>query len=166
MKKIWIFVIVLILCLCSCTGQTNTFEQGVSETSAKDAILAEMESAFEKDSKKPIYMTTAGMIDLYQNYADKWDAVSAEYYDKILAVLDAHWATEKAGFVEKLDAMKADYYIYAEQELKTYDALCDLKYHGGSIRGPLYAAKQCALHKEYALKLVDFYEELRFDMEI
>lgn len=167
MKKTLIFTLVLILCLCSCSGQPNTHEQVLSEpaVSVKETLLAEMESAFAEDAKEPAYTTTAGMVELYRIYTDKWDAISAEYYDKILAVLDEYWAEEKAGFVEKLDVMHAEHYAYAEQELETYDALCDLKYLGGSIRGPLYAAKKCDLHKEYALKLVSFYEELTFDTE-
>jgi len=171
----------IILCLCSCGINSSVPESNINditvtesninnttsivqEESTRDKLLNSIESDYKNDSQKEEYTTTAGMIDLEYIYAEKWDEVSAEYYNKIIAVAEDKFNDKKDVVAEKLDKLKTAYDEYAESSLDMNSEICNMRYAGGSIIGVLCAAKYCELRKEYALELVDIYEELTFDM--
>ncbi len=173
MKRILILTTLLVvLCLCACEKRTpvpetniNDITTVVQEKSVSDKLLHDIESEYEEESKKDEYITTLGMMELAYKYADKWDAVSAEYYDKIIAVTEDVFENKKDIIIEKLDILRDGYDAYCENNLDLYTEICNMRYSGGSIKGPLCASKYYELKKEYALELVGFYEELTFDME-
>jgi len=173
MKRVLIFTTLLVvLCLCSCEIRTSVQEADINDTTAvvqeesvSDKLLHDIESEYEEESKKDEYMTTLGMIELANKYADKWDTVSAEYYDKIIAVAEDVFEDKKDVIIEKLDNLRDAYDEYAENDLDLYTEICNMRYSGGSIKDTLCANKYYELKKEYALELVGFYEELAFDME-
>lgn len=172
MKKIIVLgVLSFILCLCSCETKPSVPEVNTNDTTAvakeeslRDSLLHSIEGDYEKESKLDEYVTTVGMIDLANKYADKWDAVSAEYHDKIISVVEEAFEAEKDIFAEKLDKLKASYEEYAENNLDIHTEIYNLRNSGGSIIGSLCASEYYELKKEYALELVDIYEKLTFDM--
>ena len=180
MKRIVAFVLFsILLCFCSCKvteAEVNETPFIAQEESISEEILRSIEGEYEKDSRKPEYTTTPGMIALNEKYADKWEAVSEEYYDKILAVLeDSEYYDRiinitsespketKEEFRKNLDKLKASYDEYAKNRLEFYAQAAGLRYAGGTIFGPKYATQHYELKKEYALQLVGIYEELTFD---
>ena len=173
MKRILISGVLLITsCTCSCAvrpsvpeSQTNDITAPVQEESLSDMLLHSIESEYEKESKNDTNTTTVGMIDLAYRYADKWDAVAVEYYDKILAVSQEKFEDKTEAITQKLDQLKASYDAYAENNMDVTTEIYHLRYSGGSIVGPLCATKYYELKKEYALELVGIYEKLTFDME-
>jgi len=178
MKRICIFLLLLpILCFCSCqeTLKAPFFEE--QEPSISEKLLQSIEGEYEKDSEKPEFTTTPGMIALNEKYADKWAAVAEEYYGKIISVIEdteyyehiidifGDSRDEKTNEIKNtLDKLNASYDEYAENRLEAYSQVAGLRYAGGSIFGPYYAAQRYELEKEYALILVGLYEELTFDI--
>ncbi|MBR5239437.1 MAG: hypothetical protein IKW04_02535 [Clostridia bacterium] len=173
MKRILILTALFaVLCLCSCEKRTSVTESDINDTttvvqeeSISDKLLYDIESEYEEESKKDEYTTTLGMVELSYKYADKWDAVSTEYYDKIIAVTENIFEDKKDVIIEKLDNLREVYDEYTEKHLDLYTEICNMRYSGGSIKGPLCANKYYELKKEYALELVSFYEEFTFDLE-
>lgn len=172
-KRIAFFnALLIIVCLCSCGVRTSAPEANTNDTASvvqdetiSDRLLNDIESEYKKDAEKEENMTTAGMINLAYRYAEKWDAVSVEYHNKIITVADEAFEDKKEVITEKLDKLKKSYDEYAENNLDLYKEIYNLKYSGGSIIGPLCATEYYELKKDYALELVDIYEELTFDMQ-
>lgn len=84
------------------------------------------------------------------DYAEKWDAVAAEYYDAILGVANDDLKA----------ALKADQEVweaYAQAELALFFRYKEQKYWGGSIVPVLVAEERYRMSRERALELYDIF---------
>ena len=170
MKRILILITLLsIFFLCSCETKNFQQEPDINTSEEKELIseklLHTIESEYKKESEYERYLTTAGMIELANKYKNKWDAVSDEYYEKIISVTKENFKDKKDVILQKLNNLKASYEEYEKSNLDLKKEIYNLKYSGGSIIGPLCANELYELRKNYALEIVDIYEKLTFDME-
>ena len=84
------------------------------------------------------------------DYAQKWDAVAAQYYDAIMGVANDDL---KAALSAGPEAWEA----YAQAELELFFRYKEQKYWGGSIMPVLVADAQYQLSRERALELYDIF---------
>ena len=84
------------------------------------------------------------------DYAEKWDAVAAEYYDAIMSVANDDL---KAA----LKANREAWELYAQAELELFFRYKEQKYWGGSVVPVLVAEEQYRMSRERALELYDIF---------
>ena len=88
MKKIIALILVIfMLCLCGCqsNNQGETELQDIkTEESLSDKLVREMDSALQEDLKNPDNYSTAGMASVTLKYAEKWQEIADEYYNKLM----------------------------------------------------------------------------------
>ena len=177
MKKIVIFLMaVLMLGLCGCqkqqedadsqtTQSTQSTEKqpvDVARETLTQKLIREIEGAYIKDQEKPEFGTTAGMSELSYQYAEKWEQVADKYYNKLMA---HHWedppndifytSDEMHGF---LSDMKENWEKYYQVQTDNYQKVLVSFYTTGTIVGPLMAAYEYEMKKDWALQVVDMCE--------
>ena len=145
------------------TDDTSTTTQpSVSTTlpvSLRDQYEAEVEADYAADAELPEYQSTAGMCELGDKYAQRWQKIADEYYDKLLAYeLEEDISTPYCSVEEYRTAladMKAAHEDFVEKEMTAYSTVLRYEYQGGTICGPIAADHRYELEKAWALKILD-----------
>ena len=84
------------------------------------------------------------------DYAEKWDAIAAEYYDGIMGIANDDLKA----------ALKADqetWEVYAQAKLELFFRYKEQQYWGGSVVPLLVAEEQYRMSRERALELHDIF---------
>ena len=185
MKRIFAVLLcyaVFALSLCACnnadtenkksseapTSSTSSLENETVENQAKESLseklIREIDAAYIEAQKEPENGTTIGMIELADEYTAKWKQVSDEYYDKIMKYTGAARLDGKQYSADELHTFVSDMKTNREAEDKVNSENCykELQntYGGGSAIGPIFANYKYEMQKEWALKLVEIYQQL------
>lgn len=141
----------------------QTYDNG-SLKSLSEALLQMIDGAYKEESKFPENCSTVGMCELADKYTKKWKEIADEYYDKIMAydediqLSDAYYSTDDLHtFVSN---MKTSWEKYNKEQCENYVKVLETIYPGSpeiTITSANYAYE---LQKEWAIKLVEIYEQL------
>lgn len=132
-------------------------EAPTKRVSLADRYLDEVETAYDADANLPEYQSTAGMCELNDKYAKRWQEIADEYYDKLMA-FEYDFETPFCGveeFRSALADMKANHEEYVEEEMDAYVSVVKYELQGGSASGVVISGHRCELEKEWALKILD-----------
>lgn len=132
-------------------------EAPTKRVSLADRYLDEVETAYDADADLPEYQSTAGMCELNDKYAKRWQEIADEYYDKLMAY-EYDFETPFCGveeFRSALANMKANHEEYVEEEMDAYISVVKYEFQGGSASGVVISGHRCELEKEWALKILD-----------
>ena len=132
-------------------------EAPTKRVSLADRYLDEVETAYDADANLPEYQSTAGMCELNDKYAKRWQEIADEYYDKLMAY-EYDFETPFCGveeFRSALADMKANHEEYVEEEMDAYVSVVKYEFQGGSASGVVISGHRCKLEKEWALKILD-----------
>lgn len=128
----------------------------------RDKYTAEIKAARDADANLPEYQSTAGMCELGDKYAKRWQEIADEYYDKLMAY-EYDFETPFCGveeFRSALADMKANHEEYVEKEMDAYVSVVKYEFQGGSISGVVISSHRCKLEEEWALKILDICDML------
>ena len=147
--------------------QTSTTTVPREETPTKrvslaDRYLDEVETAYDADANLSEYQSTAGMCELNDKYAKRWQEIADEYYDKLMAY-EYDFETpfcDVEEFRSALADMKANHEEYVEKEMDAYVSVVKYEFQGGSISGVVISSHRCKLEEEWALKILDICDML------
>ncbi len=131
----------------------------------RDKYTAEIKAASDADANLPEYQSTAGMCELGDKYAKRWQEIADEYYDKLMAY-EYDFETPFCGveeFRSALADMKANHEEYVEKEMDAYVSVVKYEFQGGSISGVVISSHRRELEEEWALKILDICD--MFDIE-
>lgn len=135
-----------------------------AEQSLSEKLINEIDGAYSEDAKLPEYSATVGMIELANKYTEKWEQVADKYYNKIMEydgiikLSDDYYSSDDLHtFVLN---MKTNWEQYNQVQCDNYMKTLRTIYASGTIVGPLYADYEYEMQKEWALQLVDIYEQL------
>ena len=132
-------------------------EAPTKRVSLADRYLDEVETAYDADANLPEYQSTAGMCELNDKYAKRWQEIADEYYNKLMAY-EYDFETPFCGveeFRSALADMKANHEEYVEEEMDAYVSVVKYEFQGGSASGVVISGHRCSLEKEWALKILD-----------
>lgn len=109
-------------------------------------------------------ISTADMVYVNQKYADMWQDVANKYYEKIvnyngiIQPSDNYYTSDDLHtFVSNMKNNWEQYYkIESENYLKTLQTI----YQGGTVTGTIISGYHYNMQKEWALRVVDIYEQL------
>lgn len=179
MKKyigLLVLIAIMLCTVCGCTevesGQnvdssTTVVEPVVEQqekVSLEDKLVSEIEGAYHKESKLPESSTTIGMIQLAEKYTEKWKQVADKYYDEILKYDDIIQINEDYYSSDDLHTfvsnMKANWEEYNQVHCENYAKTLRTIYGNGTIVGPLLADYEYEMQKDWALQLIDIYDQL------
>lgn len=138
-------------------------DEGIKE-SVYEKLIREIDGAYAEESKLPESSTTFGMIELADKYTEKWKQVADEYYDKIMkyngiiSLNENYYSSDDLHIF--VSNMKTTWEEYKQEQCDNYLKTLQTIYEGGTIVGPLFAEYRYEMQKEWALQLVDIYEQL------
>lgn len=138
----------------------QTYDNG-SLKSLSEALLQMIDGAYYEESKLPENCTTIGMQELAKKYTKKWEEIAEEYYDKIMKCEETDetfYTTEE--FHNSVANMKTSWEKYYKEQCESHAVVLRATYGPGTIVGPLAASYKYKLQKEWAIKLVEIYEQL------
>lgn len=154
------------------TDDTQTTTQSTEEAQPpadtpiflRDKYEAEVEADYAADADLPEYQSTAGMCELGDKYAQRWQKIADQYYDKLLAYeLEEDISTPYCSVEEYRTAladMKAAHEDFVEKEMTAYSTVLRYEYQGGTICGPIAADHRYELEKAWALKILDLCDSM------
>ena len=131
-------------------------EKPAERVSLSDRYLDEVEAAYKADGDLPEYQSTAGMCELNDKYAKRWQEIADEYYNKLMAY-EYDFETpfcDVEEFRTALADMKANHENYVEKEMSAYVSVVKYEFQGGSVSGVVLSGHRCSLEKEWALKVL------------
>jgi len=185
MKKaisLFLLIIVIMLCFCGCEKTNSdsadknsipvesTVKENIVKESLSEKLIREIDGAYLEESKLSEFSTTLGMVKLAEKYTDKWKDVANEYYNKmmeydgIVQPNEVNYSSED--FHNTLLKMKEDWEEYHNKEISNYMIVIHCIYDSGTICGPLLSQYEYEMYKDWALKLVDIYEQLGIDFDV
>lgn len=138
----------------------QTYDNG-SLKSLSEALLQMIDGAYYEESKLPENCTTIGMQELAKKYTKKWEEIAEQYYDKIMKCEETDetfYTTEE--FHNSVANMKTSWEKYYKEQCESHAVVLRATYGPGTIVGPLAASHKYKLQKEWALELVEIYEQL------
>ena len=142
----------------------NEVEANVGGESLSAKLIREIEGAYHKEAELSEYSSTIGMIELADKYTEKWKQVADEYYNKIMEYNDIVSDSEEHYSSEDLHTfvsnMKTNWEQYNQVQCDNYSKTLRAIYNGGTIVGPIMADYKYENQKEWALQLVEIYQQL------
>lgn len=129
-----------------------------------EKYIREIDDAYIEESKKEENSSTLKIIEVTDTYAAKWTDLADEYYNKIINYESSVTETENYSNTEELRAyvsglkttFTTDFQTKSEEYLKSLQD----QYGTGSIIGPAMATYKYNLQKEWALQILEIYEQL------
>lgn len=164
LNRILPIILALMLMMCSCA--TKPADNSQEPESIRDRLVREIDGEYEKELSNPENFDTASMIKVSMKYAEKWDEIAEEYYNKILALHISNEQVSEENITNALAEVKASWGKYYQANTNMYEQYLAYKFYGGTIVGPLRASNDYDLKMEYALKLVEYYEMFTWDSDV
>lgn len=178
MKRTAVLILaaLLLVSLCGCIGENeNSGRDNTSSISsesskpenddrdrgAAEKLTEEIDGAYERDADLEENQTTVGMIELADKYAEKWEKVAEEYYNKLMSVEYAVLLDSKkyssGEFREYIKNLKKTREEEMEKDMEETRSELEREYGGGTIIGPLLSDHNYELQMKWALELVGIY---------
>jgi len=125
-------------------------ETGTNKETLTEKLIREIDDAYHKEAELPEFSTTVGMIELADKYAGKWKQIADEYYNILIKNDNLH---------TYILNMKNNWEEYYQTQCENYIEILHSIYDHGTIIGPIFAHYKYELQKDWALRLVEIYEQ-------
>lgn len=140
------------------TEKVDVLSDGLSES-----LIREIEDAYKAELLTGDN-STIGMVERTAKYTNMWQQVSNEYYDKLINYESiekygeiGHTADEFHSYIKN---MKTSWEKYYADQCENYREVLFTIYGAGTITKPIFADYQYEMQKDWALRLVEIYEQL------
>lgn len=146
------------------TGQAD--DQDIEAETLREKLLREIEGVYLEEQKLPEYSTTLGMIELADTYTEKWKQVADEYYNKIMeAEIEEYDESVQPNYSSDdlhtfVSNMKTSWEKYYQEQCDNYYKVLKANYGPGTIVGPIFANYKYEMQKEWALRILDIYQQV------
>ncbi len=131
----------------------------------RDKYTAEIETAYDADADLPEYQSTAGMCELNDKYAKRWQEIADEYYDKLMAyeydlngLEISYYNVEE--FRAALKRMKTAHDTYSKEMEENYSDVTMYVFGAGSLCGPVNAHYCYEKEKAWAVEILNICDML------
>jgi len=140
-------------------------EAPTKRVSLADRYLDEVETAYDADANLPEYQSTAGMCELNDKYAKRWQEIADEYYDKLMAfeydlngLEISYYNVEE--FRAALKRMKTAHDTYSKEMEENYSDVTMYVFGAGSLCGPVNAHYCYEKEKAWAVEILNICDML------
>ncbi|MBE6870647.1 MAG: hypothetical protein E7491_01700 [Ruminococcaceae bacterium] len=156
-RNMIVILLVIVLCFASCGKQDedmNKFDDALTDDidqkvelyeTETQKIIRELDAAYEEELGLPENYSTTDYVLLHAKYAEKWDRISEEYYNRLL---------DASSYVTD---MKDNWEEYAEKQWDSYDKFIEEQYSNGSVGRIYRACYNYKLHREWAVHVLELY---------
>ena len=162
-----ILAVIVMLVFCGCdktetktdagagnmTPASNQTGVPVIEESLSEKLTRELDGAYSEEEKLPENSTNGGIVALADRYAEKWQQVAQEHYDKLMEQPSYDLHTYVAN-------MKENWEQYYAVQCENYHKTLEILYSGGTMAAPIFAIYKKDMQREWALQLVDIYQQM------
>lgn len=146
---------------------TDTVSENTVYELLSERLIREIDGEYKEKQELPENCTTLGMLQLTDEYCEKWELVADEYYNKlmeyegVIQFSDTHYSSEDLHtFVFDL---RSNWEQYRDEDYESYMKILQTICGGGTAVGPLFADYRYNMEMEWALKLVGICQRLRIE---
>lgn len=163
MKKILCAILALVMLVSLCACQKDVEDMAAQpQGPVTDVYLRDIQGAYDAEMAKEENQNTVTMVQLTQDYAEKWKTVAEEYCAKIMAFDGALTPNPRFNQVEAMksyiSATKADFESSFQRRSDDYLQSLQDVHGGGSIMGLSMAVFEYGLCKDFALEILRVYD--------
>ncbi len=144
-------------------SENKTEKVDVLSDDLSESLIREIEDAYKAEALTGDN-STIGMVERAAKYTNMWQQVSNEYYNKLINYENiekygeiGHTADEFHSYIKN---MKTSWEKYYAEQCENYREVLFTIYGAGTITKPIFADYQYEMQKDWALRLVEIYEQL------
>ena len=126
--------------------------ESTEKTGSSYSVVNELDEAMNRELEAD--STTAGMVDINVRYAEKWQALADEYYEKLMDY-ESSFRASSEDFHGYISDLKTNWEEYYAVECETYNNIIHWMYDPGTIVPVLMSEHSCELTREWTIELID-----------
>ena len=143
---------------------TETVPENTVYELLSERLIREIDGEYKEKQELPENCTTLGMVQLANEYCEKWELVADEYYNKLMEYDEERFLGKEEYSSEKVRTLVSEYKTNWEKhkdvDFRLYSELVRTVNGGGSAVSVISSNYRYEETMEWALKLVEICERL------
>ncbi|MBE6734755.1 MAG: hypothetical protein E7563_05395 [Ruminococcaceae bacterium] len=146
---------------------TDTVSENTVYELLSERLIREIDGEYKEKQELPENCTTVGMLQLTDEYCEKWELVADEYYNKLMEYDEERFLGKEEYSSEKVRTLvsgyKTNWEKYKDEDFRLYSEIVRTVNGGGSAVPVISSDYRYEETMEWALKLVEICERLHIE---